>query len=183
MIYLIVIVVFLLFLPIIFTVYSYVNVKDKKLYIAIYIFKYIKLLSGYITVRESNGFYFHVSNKKVIIIDTNLIKKLQNGPNILPMPTVFNVYTIIDSGVKNDSWLFFLLNFYYILKGFNFFLCNKISYLELKTDLNIYKKDENFISAKNKFTFSFNLFGILCKIFVNLIVKGVNNAKKLSKQN
>ena len=78
---------------------------------------------------------------------------------------------------------FFLLNFYYLLKGFNFFLCNKISYLELKTDLNIYKKDENFISAKNKFTFSFNLFGILYKIFVNLIVTGVNNAKKLSKQN
>ena len=183
MVYIVFIVAFIFLLPLFFTVYFYLDVKGKKLYIAIYLYKYIKVLSSYITIRNPNGFYFHISNTKVIIIDKNLIKKLQNGPNILPMPTIFNVYTIIDSGMQSDTWLFFLLNFYYGFKIFNFLTTNNTSYLKLKTDLNLINSNENLIGLKCKLNFSFNLFGILYKIFVNLIVKGVNNAKKLSKQN
>lgn len=178
MIYLIFISVFILFLPLIFTVYTYVDVKEKKLYIAIYMYKFIKIISSYITIRESGGFYLHLTNNKVIIIDSDLIKKLRDGPNILPMPTIFNVYTIIDSGAKSDAWLFFLYNFYYLLKGFNFIISNDVQFLKLKTDLNVYNKNENLINVKAKFNLTFNLFGILYKIFVNLILKGVKNAKK-----
>ena len=172
MVYLAFFIVLILILPLTFTVYAFFDYKSKRLFIALYLFKYIKLISGYINVRQKGGFYFHLNDNKVIILNKDILNKFKDKPNFLPKLTVLNVYSVIDSGVKSQNWLSFLFLFYLALINVNCFISNEIRYIGLKTDLNLLNSSENFKSLKLKFTFSFNLVGILCKIIGSLVNKG-----------
>ena len=182
MVYLAFFIALILILPFVFSAYLYYDNKNKKLYLALYLFRYLNLISGYFTKRESGGFYFHISNKRVIILNKEVFNKLKDGPDFLPKLTVINSYSIIDSGVKDDVWLSFLFVFYTILRNFNCIISNKMAFLTLKTDLNLIDSQENLINIKLRITFCLNLLGILYQFFRSLILRGINDAKKQSKQ-
>ena len=182
MVYLAFFIALIFVLPLVISVYIYYDNINKRLFIAIYLFKYIKLLTGYIIPREIGGFYFHISNKKAIIIDKDILEKLKGGPDFLPKIAVFNCYSIIDSGTKSDVWLSFLFFGYTILREFNCILSNNVKYLSLKSDLNVYLVEENLLSIKLRIVFSFNFLSILYKFFGSLIIRGINNVKKQSEK-
>ena len=172
MVYLVFFIVLILIFPLIFTAYAYFDYKNKRLFIALYLFSKIKLISGYINVREKGGVYFHLSDKKVIIINKEIFDKFKGKPNFLPKITVFDVYSVIDSGVKSQYWLSFLFAFYTIIININCICSNEIKYITLKTDLNVVNLNENLKSLKVKVSFSFNVVGIFCKFFDSLFIKG-----------
>ena len=182
MVYLAFFIALILIFPLVISVYIYYDNINKRLFIAIYLFKYIKLLTGYIIPREIGGFYFHISNKKAIILDKEFINKLKGGPDFLPIPSIFDCYLVIDSGVKSDAWLSFLFIFYSILRFISNLLSYNISHLTLKTNLNVISVEENLSSIKLSLTFAFNLLGILCKFFGSLILRGIKNVKRKKAQ-
>ncbi len=182
MVYLAFFIALILVFPLVFSGYFYLDINNKKLFLAVYLFKYVKLLSGFITFRDNGGFYFHISDKKVVILNKELFDKFKGGPDFLPKITVFNSYSIIDSGVKNDIWLSFLFTFYTILRNFNCILSNEINYLSLKTDLNVINIDKNLISVKLSLIFSFNLLGILNNFFGSLLLRGISYVKKQTEE-
>jgi hypothetical protein len=145
------------------------------------LFNLVRIKAGYIVKREIGGFYIH-TKKKAYIIDKNAILKLKMSEFELTKAfstNTFNLYIVI--GTKNVILIYLSSGVYYLLQQFFKVYKSKYGYVNLLTELNIYNTSKNLISIKLKYAFSFNLLGILSKIIANLIIKGVNNAKKYSK--
>ena len=69
----------LLFIPFYISVYLYHNDKDKRIYFAIYLFKFVKILDGYTTRRKLGGIYIHLFKDKAYVLDINTLKRLEGG--------------------------------------------------------------------------------------------------------
>jgi hypothetical protein len=157
----------ILILPLILTFYGYLSVKGKRLYFALYLFGKIKLISGYVKLRDKGGFYIHLSDSKAIIIDINTLKKLSGGPNLFSDVEFDELYLITDLGVKNFSLLYTVLTVNSAIKNFACITKARGFLPKIISDLNIYNQNDGLKSIKIKFIFSFNLVCILKSIIAN----------------
>ncbi len=179
LLFIIIFIVILLFAPIFVTIYACYNKKENRLYFAIYSLKIIKILSGYITVRDKGGFYIHVNNTAYIINkDTLLNFKMSSGDEKAFLPLY--LYLVVDSGSDFNS-LSFLMVTNFLSNIFSNYLYNTDNYFDFNNDINIYNNESGILSIKLCFTLCFNLFCIVKAIFANHILKGVKNAKKWSR--
>ena len=63
----------ILILPFVLTFYGYYNVEGKRLYFALYLYGKIKLISGYVKLRNKGGFYIHLSENKTLQLFIGLV--------------------------------------------------------------------------------------------------------------
>ena len=172
----------IIFLPIYISVYLYYDNKGKRLYFAIYLFNFVKILDGYVNRRKNGGVYVHVTETKAYVIDSELIKQLEGGSiNVFPTLTLKNLTITLDIGNKNGQIVSILFVIFSLIIKCGRVIEHELPYLNLVTNLNIHDVNENFLALKSKTVICFNLFCILIKIFANLIKRGKQSAKKFAK--
>ena len=176
---LLLVIIIILFLPIFLSVYLYYEGLDKRLYFAIYLFSFIKILDGYIKIRKLGGFYIHVTEEKAIILDYKSILNFEKGSfNIQSALSLVNFNLITDIGIKSFNTITIFLFFKTLTNILGkVFTCTK-PYFELKNNLNIIDVNENLINIKCSFTLYFNIFCILLKLIANVIKRGTKYVKK-----
>ena len=157
----------ILILPFVLTFYGYYNVEGKRLYFALYLYGKIKLISGYVKLRNKGGFYIHLSENKAIIIDIKTLQKLSGGPNYFNDIEFNELYLITDVGVKNVKVLYTVLCVNSAIKNFACITKARGFLPEIKSDLNIYNQNDCLKSIKAKFIFSLNLICILKSVIAN----------------
>ncbi|MBR5439671.1 MAG: hypothetical protein IKV61_05620 [Clostridia bacterium] len=155
-------------MPITVSIYVYYNKSEQKLYFAIYAFKYVLVISGYLTVRNSYSVYLHIKNKAYVITLNNLINLTKNrsGGNFI---TPLSLYIYVDSAV-NEFALSFLMLVKAISNVFNAYSYNELYYFDNYYSFNLTNTAKQ-IEIKASFTFSFNLFCILRLLIANSIIK------------
>lgn len=170
--------IFILILPLIFSVYFYYDNDNKRVYFAVFIFGYFKILSGYIKGRIKGGIYIHLSEKRAIIVRLSALKNIGNGPNFLKVISVNSLYYLIDVGTQ---YVWLLTYFSVLVKNTHAFASIFDSlgyYFNLFADLNVYQEEIGLKSIKFKLKLSFNLIGIIILFITNYISKGIKNAKR-----
>lgn len=173
--YILIFTVLVIFFPITTTVYIYFNKSERKLYFAIYLFKYFSILCGYITVRNAYSVYLHIKNKAYIITLSNLIKlsKGNGGGNFF---SPLSLFLYVDSAVK-FSTLSFLMLLNSISSIFNAYIYNDFYYFNYFYSFNLINNYKKQTSIKLAFTLTFNIFCILKVLIANYIIKGVKSGK------
>ena len=171
--YILIFTVLVIFFPITTTVYIYFNKSERKLYFAIYLFKYFSILCGYITVRNAYSVYLHIKNRAYIVTINNLIKlsKGNGGGNFF---SPLSLFLYVDSAV-NFSTLSFLMLLNSISSIFNAYIYNDFYYFNYFYSINLKMKEDT--SIKLAFTVTFNIFCILKVLIANYIIKGVKSGK------
>ena len=169
---------FILILPLVFSLYLYYDKLRKKLFFAIYIFGLVKVLSGYVSNRIKGGVYIHLSQKKAIIIKLSALKNIGNGPNYLTVINLSSIYFLIDVGIKSASILTVIYSIVKNVQSLSKLLNINGSLIKIKTDLNVYPIDLSLISVKIKLKITFNLISILVLLIANYISKGIKNVKR-----
>ncbi len=171
------IIVCLLIFPIITSLYFYVDFTLKKVYFAIFLFGKLKLISGYLKVRDNTSVYLHVSDSKAFIVDLSYIKKMSNGSNFSKIFNVdlFDVY--IESSLLYPNITFMLLSFYNVLSPL-FLQFDKLYGVKINFNLLIDDSKNSINSLKFKIRIQFNLFSIVLRLIANIISVGENNVKR-----
>ena len=169
------IILILLFLPIFLKFYLFYNVKNNKLYFAIYLFNFIKITAGYIKKRKLGGVYLHFK-RKAIIIDEYFISKHKGERFSKGTINLDNLSVYFDMGIGNANALFSVFSLVNLINTISKPI-NLSKNADIKAYLNVYDINFNFISVYSSFTIHFNLFCILKDLFANFINKGVKNAK------
>ena len=164
--------IILLFLPIFIKAYLYYNPTDKKLYFAIYLFNYIKIIAGYITKRELGGIYIHMRNR-AIILDENFFNKHKKDKISLKTFKIDKISLFFDMGYESANTIFLT----YALLNLTNIISKNSKTTKIYTYLNVYNENQKIISVYSSFSFHFNIFGIVKGIFANFISKGENYAK------
>lgn len=167
-------------MPIFISVYAYFDTHSKKLFFSIYIFGFIKIISGYVCSRKKGGVYVHVKNK-AYIIDFQALKNLNSGSRVMPQFIINNLYLQVNISSTNFYGIFLPILFTNIAKNLLFILEKQNNVKNSKIFTNICFNDFS-LSISFRFTVIFNLFCIISKAFTNYIIKGENYAKKRKKQ-
>ena len=178
---LVLIVIFLLinFIPIFTSVYLYYNSEDKRLYFAVYLYRFIKLASGYIVKRSYGGYYIHTFKNKAFIITLKDIITLEKGSHSYSKAfTLTKFYLLNDVGKKNLNIVYFFTSLTYLANKYKPVFYETMPFIEYKIDLNLYLEEENLISSKTSLTFYFTIFCIVKLFIANVIKKGVEYAKR-----
>lgn len=165
-------------LPIIVSSYFYFNNNLKRLYFAIYIFGFIKLISGYFKVRNKGGFYLHLSKNKAIIIDFSIIKKLNGGPNYLSDFSINKLFIESDISIIKTKLLFSSIYLNYFTSIISKIIYESGYMPEITSNLNIILDNDDIFSLKFKIIFSFNLVCILKSLIANAKNVGVKYVKQ-----
>ena len=174
--------IIILFIPFYISVYLYHNDKDKRIYFAIYLFKFVKILDGYTTRRKLGGIYIHLFKDTAYVLDINTLKRLEGGShNFISAITYKNLYFSLDFGIKNTNLVIILMNLFYHYINLGNFLKYNYPYFTSYVNLNVFNEEKNYISSKLSLTFCFNIFCILIKLITNIIRRGDKGAKKYAK--
>ncbi len=168
----------ILVLPLIISLYFYYDVNVKKVYFAIYIFGFLKVISGYISKRNEGGIYLHLTDKKAFILKLNSLKGLGDGPKLIKVISINSIYLSLDLGVKNANLITIV---YSILSFINCY--SRVSfyhgkYTNIYTNFNVLNEDFGFKTIKIKLKLSFNLISILILMLKNYLIKEIKNAKR-----
>lgn len=176
------ILIIIIFLPLYVSVYLYNNSKDKRIYFAIYLFNFIKILDGYTTPRKLGGIYIHLFKDKAYVLDLETIKRLEGGSiNFASIITIKNLYFSLDFGIKNANLVSILIIIFTFYINLGNFIKYNYPYFKSNVNLNVLNTDKNYIASKLSLTFCFNIFCIVVKIITNIISRGVKSEKKYSK--
>ena len=138
-----VLIVFLvLYLPIILNIGVVYSSDFKKIYIGIYLFKYINIFGGYAEFLKE-GICFHVSNQKAVIFPYKKMLELKNTIKPVRDFQIIKINSCIELGKEGDyvipSSIGFVLNFINCLIGS--LITKKKPYLNYKNSFNIFDKD------------------------------------------
>lgn len=177
MVFVIFFIFLILILPLVFTLYFYFDLQDKRLYFAVFLFGKIKLLCGYFKPRNNESFYLHLSNNKTIIIDISVLKKLKGGRGFLKSFDISYLNFIVDAGVCDGILLFTLFS----LKKLSDYFFITFNFTNILTEINVFNKDKGVISIKCKLIFVFNIVCILKTFIANNIFEVKNVKKKINK--
>ena len=172
----------ILIFPFVISIYGYYDAALKRVYFALYLFSKIKIISGYIKIRNKGGFYIHLSESKALIIDINTLKKLSGGPDYFKNIEVSEIYMVTDCGVKDVNFLFSILSINNAVKNYAKIKSKNNKYPKIISDLNVYNKNDDLISIKIKIVCAFNLICILSSIFANYKSVGVSYVKRKKRE-
>ncbi len=176
------ILILLLIFPFIISLYTYYDVRFKRVYFAFYLYGKIKIISGYVKLRNKGGFYVHLTENKALIIDINTLKKLSGGPDYLSNIQLSEVYLITDCGVKNVNLLFLILALNSAVKNYAKIKVLNNALPKITSDLNVYNQNDSLKSIKIKILCAFNLVCILKSIIANYKNVGVKYVKRKKRE-
>ena len=168
---------FILIVPLAFSVYFHFEKSLNKVYFAIYVFVFIRLVSGYISKRKLGGFYVHLSSKKAFILQLNFIKKLESDVSYFNAISIHDIYLSSSLGLKNVTVLALAMVLTTAIQNVSKIFDNNGYGKRIIADLIVYNEDKLLKSMKMKVKFSFNLISIVIIFIANYISKVKNNVK------
>lgn len=168
---------FILIVPLAFSVYFHFEKSLNKVYFAIYVFGFIRLVSGYISKRKLGGFYVHLSSKKALILQLNSILKLESDFSFLSVISINNIYLSTSIGFKSATLLTFATTLTTAIQTTSKIIEDNGYGKRVVADLIVYNEDKLLKSIKMKVKFSFNLISIVIIFIANYISKVKNNVK------
>jgi hypothetical protein len=168
---------FILIVPLVFSVYFHFEKSLNKGYFAIYIFGFIRLVSGYVCRRKDGGLYVHFSDKKALILQLYFIKKLESDFSFLSVISINNIYLSTSIGFKSAMLLTFATTLTTAIQTTSKIIEDNGYGKRVVADLIVYNEDKLLKSMKMKFKFSFNLISIVIIFIANYISKVKSNVK------
>lgn len=175
MLYVFALLLIIFIFPLILTIYIYFDTKIEKVFFAVYIFGFIKIVDGYITKRDLGGVYIHFKNKAIIVDEFNF-NSIQGGKSVFKLLQViaFDSYINLSTNSFSLYYLTILLNF---IKNITFNFLNSRLILQTpkaSVDLTLGQFE---LQVKWRVKILFNLFCITYYFITNYIIKGVQNVK------
>ena len=182
MVWIVFFVTVLLIIPFFITVYGCYFNEEKRLYFALYLFGFIKIISGYVKTRSKGGFYIHLSDNIAFIIDYTTIKKLSGGPDLFSYVQLQFLYLVIDCGIKNAKLLFIINSILVTLRTIAKISTNDGKITKITTDMNVYDTQESLKFIKIKTVLCFNAVCILQSLIANAKNIGEKYVKRKKKE-
>ena len=170
-------IVIILFFPLKISIFTYFNSKVNKTFFAIYLFKFIKILSGYIKVNSNGKVFLHLKNR-AILLRPQMFIDLTYDLDIRNFIIIKSLNLSFDVSADKFTPMFLSLSLIYLNKIFSNVLINNNFHQKLYTELNLYEDKSGILAFRGSFLFAFNIFCILIYIIANLIIKGVLYVKK-----
>lgn len=126
----------LFIIPLPFSVKNYISFADKKLYVNILIFRFIKVKSCYLNYRDGK-FFFHLSDKKAIEFKATDIVPKKNNMGMLNIFKFnkFKYYVVLNG--ENDMVKYLILSFLNNINAITFAVLKEY-YPKFKFQGNVY---------------------------------------------
>lgn len=176
----VIIVYFVLIFPIFLKIKVEYLSDNKKCYFKLYLFNFIKILSGSIS-KIDGGLKINLGKNKIILFEFANALTVKNKVKPLMDYHIKNFYSLTEIGN---------INFYnpmvlgFIFQYLNGLICNiiknKKNYINIKNDINIYEKEE-FFNIFAEFTVILNLLMIvlsIIKIIMGKLINGISKRKQ-----
>ena len=168
------IIMLILIVPLFFSLYFYYDISGKKVYYAVYLFKVIRLNSGYLLKRERGGFYLHLSNKKAVILKPKLKSVFNKRGNYLKYFSVVDIYVCSDAVLSSVYSLTFLYSLISNLKS----IVKIFSNCNYSYDFNLLCDESLNRGVKLSVNTYVNLISILILLIANAISRVNFNEKR-----
>ena len=167
-----------LIIPLIFEINLLIDLNDKKIYLAIYIFKYIKVISGYLTLVK--GYIaFHIKNKAYLISPKSIINTGKKYKKIKHFEIFYLKSSLFLSDI-NDFILYFIFIYNFLMENFSKIYKMNKNFSLIKNDIILNQNDQKlkyFLRVK----IAFNMIVILI-ITIKKLMENIINAKKSRKR-
>ena len=167
-------VVFILFCPILFNINLHFNIKNKKLYAGIHLYKVIKIFGGTLELKKG-GILIKYGKKEALLNYFEAFKKNTANLKILKGFDLIKIHLVTECGIQDDTIkALTLVSFVHILKNIVFSVLRTFnSALSLK-GVEILEQNRDVFTLTAGIKYVFNLF-LLILAFLKIILKGVIN--------
>lgn len=176
--FVIMLIFFILILPYLIEFNFYYEKESRKLYLSIYLYSFIKIISGYFTLEE--GYIaFHLKKKAILIAPSTLVNTGKKYKKIMHFE-IYYIYSNLFIGDFSDFNLYFLVFYNFLINNFGIIYKMYKNFSYVKNDIVLYKEDlpfKFFIKVKIAFNMVVLLIILIKKIMENFI-----NAKKSKKR-
>ena len=167
--------------PLFLNIHAAIIGKNKKFYVGIYLFGIIKILSGY-AEKISDGFAFHLSNKKALIFNRKSLLTARKSIKPFMDYHSIKIKTVAELGSVDNEIAPFAAVFAasFINSFLVWFFALKKPYLKIENEFNVYR-NENVFNAFCTSVFVFNFLMILIsiiKIFSEKIIYAFKQRRK-----
>lgn len=174
-------IILLIIFPFFVNFYGYFSKKSKKLYFAIYLFSFFKIVSGYIELCNE-GVLIHYKNNKAVLIYFNKVFGLRNKFKPIQDYNLTSFSSVLDVGKENFSinLLTFSMIYNLINNNFGWYFHHNKPYLKINNEVNIFINN-NLLNFYVKTNVVFNILTILINLVKMLLEKVLYGRK--TKQN
>lgn len=146
-----------LFLPIFLRVDLHYDVNRRKFAFALYLFKFIRILSGYIAT-YTGGIAFHLSEKKAVVIP---YAQLSNERKRISLMRIFRLQSLTLTTETGAEYMFMMAIVHAFLRIYFFAKGGK----KEKIENNFWLTDGDVLRVSASVVLRFNLYVILVKLF------------------
>lgn len=154
--------------------FSTESLNDKKIYFSVYLYGFLKFLSGYTTF-EKKYIAIHVNNKKAVLIYSSDLLETGTKYKKLKNFEIFEIKSLTEIGKStSDGELGIVVILKSVVLQLEIFYKNKKKFAELKNDFIINEQTEGvniFLSTKVVFNFFVLLTALLKKILEKIYAK------------
>lgn len=158
-------------LPLSLTFYAFYDKTLKKLCVAVYLFNFIKVFSGYITNRKLGGFYIHNKNKAIILKPK--LKSFKGNNAIIKALSLKTIIINAYLGVDNLPALFSVLT---VKNSLNtIFTTVNGNKFRVNYDFNLFLSVNSGLSFGVKTIIKTCVLRILLAVIAKSIKKGIKN--------
>lgn len=174
---------FLSFLPFVIKTLCFYDVNSKRVYFAVYLYGFIKILSGYVKLRKKGGVYIHLSDNLALIVDMNTLKTLKSGGfNFAKIIFPKSIFVLYDIGLNSPLIYTTIIPINSFLNSLFYSGSEFFESVDLKIKTNLYETNDKLFGIKLKTVSCFNFICIINELIANFISKlknnkGVSNAK------
>lgn len=161
--------------PIFLNVDAYTDLNENKVFFSLHIFKFIKIIGGYIVV-QSKGLVFHISEKKALFLN---YENMQNERKKFEITAGFQLYTLRTSLELGDeqfpaAGLYTALFSQLLSQVFYPWITFRKRFINLKNGTlllhggNSVKATVHVVTVFNQLTIGIALFKIILEAIINL---------------
>ena len=151
--------------------------SDKRLYFAVFLFKNVKLFSGFICKRESGGLYLHLKNKAYILTLKSI--DFKSGSGIVKAISVKVLNLVISASSDKIVAVYLSQALLNALKSVFVNMKSENKSLDLFADLNVYFNQSNLFNIGALVKVRTSLLRIIFVLILNYINKARKNIEKL----
>ena len=164
-------------MPIIVNIYAFYIDNDKKFYFAVYFYKNLKIISGFLTKRKSGGFYLHLKNNAKIITFKWLDFKSSSG--VLKAFSVDSINVLTSVSVDKPYLIFIIQSVFNFIKGAFMAIKSNNDEFNGQSNLNVYLYDNDVFNVGVYISTKTNVLRIILALISNAIIKGRKKIEKL----
>ena len=183
----IIIIYSLIIFPVFLNINIYYSKIKNKVYFKIKLFNFIKILKGYVE-RIEEGFVFHISSKKAIILPYKNILGMRKKIKPLKDYNIIKFNLTINYGNNKNLFNALVISSFFQILNNNILkiLCVNKKHVKINNQINIYE-DKNLFNIKCRASVIFNILMVLISIIKIIMekffyaLKSITNRKQQNK--